>query len=1301
MLRKKSRIGSRFALCTCVLVLTACGGSDNDSDDPLTPEDLPDESGLREAQTGEIPEDAEKPAHGAFEGGDTEDVEDASANNVVTEEEVEASESDAGKFGEADAALNRRFNVPTNGAPSPLFGAAPFEQQLLRFEEFGTSVLADADVDPDSALSLPVPAAVDGFPESEALDTYLMQDIYPEPTRWANNVDTNPWETLIEAYLGRSLASPPLEGRPPGEGWAHQRWEEFFPVQYFSTAQTGARTNRGMRDVKQTHGYAVGEFAEGGLYHNTTGAGDTFDGTTAGIEVKFHPDMPVQEQETLWTFDGTFPPKLLKVRYGEPVLMRHHNALPVDVSANKGFGLHTITTHEHNGHNPAESDGYANAFFFPGQFYDYRWPVALAGHDSINTDAEDPFAASPNGSGGTTKIPGDWRETMSTHWFHDHMLDFTAQNVYKGNAAMMNYYSAIDRGNEAIDDGVNLRLPSGTGLDWGNRDYDVNLLLAEKAWDSEGQLWFNPFNEKGFIGDVMTVNWLYKPYMDVRARRYRFRILNGSVSRYFKLALVNEANEPVPFHLIANDGNIMEHAVYMENGLLPTIGIAERYDIVIDFGDFEAGDRFYLVNMLQHKNGQATDEVIPLADILDGTYNPQMVDDDTDGSFDRWTADPVVGTFMEFRVQEHNTRDTSMDPAEYVEFIDGNETRPGKKMIPLRRPTEEELRTALHRTFEFERQATDEAPWVIETDGGKGFNMDPRRVSAAPEKNSGGLEVWRLVNSGTWSHPIHIHFEEGIILRRDGKAPPEHEKWARKDVYRLGPQEDSGNMVEIALRFREFAGTFMEHCHNTQHEDHAMLLRWDIENPGETLVMPAPIPSWDGVSYVDTYALPTFRTGDAVGQYGPDLEDEAVEIWLQGMEIEQVDLVDLEIGDALNPTEDERSVGKIPLRTAINIDADGNETTVYFVLHDISDQELAEEMGIAWAGALAPLVTATDTDPHPAVSEATYDAATDTFTFTGDLPNPVIRPFPGAANEFVGLDDYVDNAPAQSADNDYSPLRRVVIGGKTVIVNAFYVQWGDEDYERIRIDENCDPTDPNTFPDDPPNTTCMYNGEQWAGNTGHALEINTTDANPYIRMKLHKSWTDGGDYLPYYIVVDSFPAGPANAMGVTYVPKHEHLGLAAVPLVQFLPPAPLSTNYPPTDTNSASGGVDLTNQLSGGGPLGGQIGLPSYFMPEDDYSPMWHIGFAWWDLDGGATVDDIEVVRGLEELKHLRAEGKINIQEWPGAAPSHFNGATEDNYNFTNTNSPHVVNCPTPVTIDFAVHKARLNSKNGGVTSDD
>jgi len=69
----------------------------------------------------------------------------------------------------------------------------------------------------------------------------------------------------------------------------------------------------------------------------------------------------------------------------------------------------------------------------------------------------------------------------------------------------------------------------------------------------------------------------------------------------------------------------------------------------------------------------------------------------------------------------------------------------------------------------------------------------------------------------------------------------------------------------MAIRFGEFAGTYMEHCHNTQHEDHSMLMRFDVEHPGQILLMPAPIPSWDGVEYVDSAALPTFRTGDGIG----------------------------------------------------------------------------------------------------------------------------------------------------------------------------------------------------------------------------------------------------------------------------------------------------------------------------------------------------------------------------------------------------------------------------------------------------
>lgn len=775
------------------------------------------------------------------------------------------------------------FNIPTEVAippslvpvpiPSPLCingsCATPFTAKLLMFEEFGLKNLSSSS----STAVLPTPTGCQNGPDGQALDNFLKEDLNSVPTRKSDMTDAgvailspNPWDLKVKGCLGFAADMPTsADGRPDGEWFAHQRWDEFPAQSYFKAAMTGARVNGGLRDKKQLHEYKVGEFAPGGLYYLPGG-------TTAGIDIRMHPNLPAQEPNSVWTFDGTLPPKLLMARYGESILFRHYNALPIDIAANNGFGTHTISTHEHNGHNPAESDGFMHAYFYPGQFYDYHWPMALAGHDSINTGATDMRTGAPDGHGGIAYIPGDWRETMSTHWFHDHMLDYTAQNVYKGNAAMMNYYSALDRGREpqnaqeaagsAAAPGygchyasatpspynVNLCLPSGSGLDWGNRDYDMNLVVADKAWDNNGQLKFNIFNTDGYLGDRITVNWVYKPYVDVRARRYRLRVLNGSVSRYYKIAVVDETGKVVPSYMIANDGNIMQHAVAFPNGATaqgawPEQAIAERYDMIIDFKGM-AGKKLYLVNLLEHKDGTGPNKVIALSDALDpNKYRADGIN-----------GDPGVGKFLEFRVQPYSGTDLSMNPADYVE---------GKKqMIPLNKSTTAELQDAVQRTFEFGRSnGTDLVPWTIKTDGGSGLAADPHLVSAAPE--IGKTEIWHIKLGGAgWSHPVHVHFEEGQILYRGGKAPPPWEKYARKDVYRVGSLSDSTASVDIAIRFREFGGAYVEHCHNTQHEDKAMLLRWDAMNPGQTLAIPTPMPEWSGIGYDPSTTLPTYKIGD-------------------------------------------------------------------------------------------------------------------------------------------------------------------------------------------------------------------------------------------------------------------------------------------------------------------------------------------------------------------------------------------------------------------------------------------------------
>lgn len=792
----------------------------------------------------------------------------------------------------------RLFNIPTDKERSPSIFTVdgtthdvsePFTQQLLLFEELGRVDLENSKEKNqfnENGLQVPLPDT-DGFPNQNDLHNFMNHvsssnddsKLGFEPSRQSNTNNPNPWADKIKEEI-----NPPdfiegvAEGRASGKYGEHQKWTENNNPKVISiTCQTGAVENNGCRDSVQLHQYQHGEFGPGGLYHKVTNSMEQ-GGTTAGITPKFHANLPEQKKESLWTFDGTFPPKLLMSKYGEPHILRHYNLLPIKPDNNRGFGLHTITTHEHNGPSNGVSDGFAQSYFFPGEYYDYLYPMSLAKHTYANTDESHPKASTPmdwkkdqhgnimkDGEGNSIpeenrKIKGDWKETMSTHWFHDHMLDFTAQNVYKGNAAMMNYYSGLDRGNEQINDGVNLRLPSGTGLSWGNRDYDVNLAIMDKAWDNEGQLWFNPFNTNGFLGDRMLVNWLLEPFMEVRARRYRFRILNAAVSRFMKFALVkkyddqttgsisgpvgsNTSYDSVPFWLIANCGNLMMHSIKFDGsngttkGTLPVQAIAERFDIIVDFGQFAEGDKLYFVNVLEHFNGKRPNKEISLHEILSGNYN----------------GDPCVMKFMEFRVKSYVGIDHSLHPSIY---------EVGKRtLIPIEPLKEIDIRNAVQRNFNFVNKAGTTDEWAIETDGGKDYKMDPRRLSAAPKTNV--LELWTLRNGAkTWGHNVHIHYTEGKILLRDDQLPPIWEQFARKDVYRIGGGVDSSESLVIALMFNDSEGdSYMMHCHNTQHEDHAMLLRYDVIGKDCVNTLPCPLPTWQGVKFMETKTLPTFKTG--------------------------------------------------------------------------------------------------------------------------------------------------------------------------------------------------------------------------------------------------------------------------------------------------------------------------------------------------------------------------------------------------------------------------------------------------------
>jgi len=635
----------------------------------------------------------------------------------------------------------------------------------------------------------------------------------------------------------------PIEGRPPlrGEGdfFAHQRWDEFSPQV----------------------GYLL---SVGQVKPNST----------------FHPGLPAQDANSIWSFGarvgtdrisstgpdtgkpagyyghqtGGLVPPLLKIRYNEPVLCRIHNDLPVDRTLNAGFGRNEIATHCHNGHNGAESNGAANAFHFPGTFYDYHWSTALARHDwrgysqPMDAGFKPDRATTPDGKGGLEPVQGDFREYQGTMWFHDHRFFFTAENVYKGNFGMINMYSGSDRGNEEINDGVNLMLPSGTGLDWGNTDYDVNLAISNPAFDQHGQLFFDIFDTDGFLGDVLAVNSAYYPFMEVHARRYRFRLLNASVSRFIKLAVVDQAGRPFPFHFIANDGNFVVKPILIPDGILDEQGSAERYDIVIDFAKAKArgATRLYLVNLLQQTNGRKPDGAVSIRQAMTGVE-----------------TDPAVGPFLEFRIG-------NMAPDKSADFFDPAWGTLGSKVLTEQVPVQAAVR---ERTIEFVRSRGDSRntpdgrcipdcadienfPWAIKINGQAAHSLNANRISALIPK-SGEVEKWTLVNGGSGDHPIHLHLEEAITLDRGGALIPQTEKLVRKDVWRLRP---SGR-VSFQVRFGEFGGAYSLSCDNAVHGDFAMLLRYQLlsgpaSGDPQKSITPTPIPSESGVSWKTPEILP-------------------------------------------------------------------------------------------------------------------------------------------------------------------------------------------------------------------------------------------------------------------------------------------------------------------------------------------------------------------------------------------------------------------------------------------------------------
>ncbi|RPI40563.1 MAG: copper oxidase, partial [Hyphomicrobiaceae bacterium] len=146
-------------------------------------------------------------------------------------------------------------------------------------------------------------------------------------------------------------------------------------------------------------------------------------------------------------------------------------------------------------------------------------------------------------------------------------------------------------------------------------------------------------------------------------------------------------------------------------------------------------------------------------------------------------------------------------------------------------------------------------PWTIRINGEHAHSFNANRIGLLIPK-PGEIEHWTYINGGGgWDHPIHLHFEEGITMNRGGASFPATENLVRKDVWRLRPE----GRVTFQIQFGEYGGSYVNHCHNTVHEDVAMLMRIQLlGNAGtpQAAVTLTPNPTRDGVYFSSPEILP-------------------------------------------------------------------------------------------------------------------------------------------------------------------------------------------------------------------------------------------------------------------------------------------------------------------------------------------------------------------------------------------------------------------------------------------------------------
>ncbi len=397
-------------------------------------------------------------------------------------------------------------------------------------------------------------------------------------------------------------------------------------------------------------------------------------------------------------------------------------------------------------------------------------------HVPDRMDGHPRFAVGP---GGSYTYEFEVLNRAGTYWYHPHPHGRTGYQVYGGLAGLF-----------VVSDKEEAALPLPTGR------YDVPLVIQDRVFDQDNQLVYMPGGMmdrmNGMLGDRILVNGRPDAAMGVDAGTYRLRILNGSNARIYHLAW----DDGTPLTVIGTDGGLLEQPQQKASVLLAP---GERIELWVDFSRIFNGPGARLVSL-------------PLPEAASGRMmGGGMMGRGMRGRMMRRRPLPEDLTFTVIRFKVNAGSGKRLDLPDRLAVLERHNPKDADNADSPR-----------HISL-----AMAHMQGVI---NGRVFAMN--EVAADEIVRLGATEIWEFSNRSAgmgmmnmpMAHPMHIHAVQFQILDRWGVTHDGYVDQGWKDTLLLMPDE----RARVIARFAPYAGLYLYHCHNLEHEDGGMMRNFRI-----------------------------------------------------------------------------------------------------------------------------------------------------------------------------------------------------------------------------------------------------------------------------------------------------------------------------------------------------------------------------------------------------------------------------------------------------------------------------------------